>query len=132
MPRKLKAQRMALLLVLMTPARSARSSAAQSEARSAPRTALSAIIGITGTLTIFGTDTSCAIATGDDRAFARVGVRALTAASRAMNRAAHAALLRHAQRVVVFTGAEMSNESGTPDFRSLGGVRSGMKTDHGP
>lgn len=41
-----------------------------------------------------------------------------------------AALARHldaAQRVVVFTGAGISTESGIPDFRSAGGVWSKMK-----
>ena len=33
-----------------------------------------------------------------------------------------AALLRNAQRVVVFTGAGISTESGIPDFRSPGGI----------
>ena len=36
--------------------------------------------------------------------------------------AALAALLRDARRVVVFTGAGMSTESGIPDFRSPGGI----------
>ena len=36
--------------------------------------------------------------------------------------AALAALIRRSQRVVVFTGAGMSTESGIPDFRSPGGI----------
>ena len=36
-------------------------------------------------------------------------------------------LLRPARRVVVFTGAGISTESGIPDFRSPGGVWSQMK-----
>jgi NAD-dependent deacetylase len=36
--------------------------------------------------------------------------------------AALAALLRGSRRVVVFTGAGMSTESGIPDFRSPGGI----------
>lgn len=36
-------------------------------------------------------------------------------------------LLREAERVVVFTGAGISTESGIPDFRSPGGVWSKMK-----
>lgn len=38
-----------------------------------------------------------------------------------------AQLIRHAHRVVVFTGAGISTESGIPDFRSPGGVWSKMK-----
>ncbi|MCA8901901.1 MAG: Sir2 family NAD-dependent protein deacetylase [Hyphomonas sp.] len=38
-----------------------------------------------------------------------------------------ASLLSHANRVVVFTGAGISTESGIPDFRSPGGVWSKMK-----
>ena len=38
-----------------------------------------------------------------------------------------AALIRQSSRVVVFTGAGMSTESGIPDFRSPGGVWSQMK-----
>lgn len=38
-----------------------------------------------------------------------------------------AAMLRAAQRVVVFTGAGVSTESGIPDFRSPGGVWSKMQ-----
>jgi len=41
--------------------------------------------------------------------------------------AALARYLRAAQRVVVFTGAGISTESGIPDFRSPGGVWSKMK-----
>jgi NAD-dependent deacetylase len=38
-----------------------------------------------------------------------------------------ARLIRNAERVVVFTGAGISTESGIPDFRSPGGVWSKMK-----
>jgi NAD-dependent deacetylase len=38
-----------------------------------------------------------------------------------------AAMIREARRVVIFTGAGMSTESGVPDFRSPGGVWSRMK-----
>ena len=38
-----------------------------------------------------------------------------------------AAMIHEAQRVVVFTGAGISTESGIPDFRSPGGVWSRMK-----
>ena len=38
-----------------------------------------------------------------------------------------AQLIRNAHRVVVFTGAGISTESGIPDFRSPGGVWSKMK-----
>jgi len=40
---------------------------------------------------------------------------------------AFADLLRPARRVVVFTGAGVSTESGIPDFRSPGGIWSQMK-----
>ena len=43
------------------------------------------------------------------------------------NAAALARYLNDAQRVVVFTGAGISTESGIPDFRSPGGVWSKMK-----
>ncbi len=36
--------------------------------------------------------------------------------------AAAAALMREAQKIVVFTGAGISTESGIPDFRSPGGI----------
>ncbi|MEL6324206.1 MAG: Sir2 family NAD-dependent protein deacetylase [Pseudomonadota bacterium] len=36
-------------------------------------------------------------------------------------------LIRHSQRIVFFTGAGMSTESGIPDFRSPGGVWSKMQ-----
>lgn len=38
-----------------------------------------------------------------------------------------ARLIKHAQRVLVFTGAGISTESGIPDFRSPGGVWSKMQ-----
>lgn len=38
-----------------------------------------------------------------------------------------ARLIEEATRIVVFTGAGMSTESGIPDFRSPGGVWSRMK-----
>jgi len=38
-----------------------------------------------------------------------------------------AEMIEHARRVVVFTGAGISTESGVPDFRSPGGVWSKMK-----
>ena len=38
-----------------------------------------------------------------------------------------AAMIEDARRVVVFTGAGISTESGVPDFRSPGGVWSKMK-----
>ncbi len=44
-----------------------------------------------------------------------------------MSRAALARLIADAGRVVVFTGAGVSTESGVPDFRSPGGVWSQMK-----
>ena len=43
------------------------------------------------------------------------------------DRAALARLITDARRVVVFTGAGISTESGVPDFRSPGGVWSKMK-----
>lgn len=43
------------------------------------------------------------------------------------SRADLARLIAHARRVVVFTGAGISTESGIPDFRSPGGVWSKMK-----
>jgi NAD-dependent deacetylase len=43
------------------------------------------------------------------------------------SRAALARLVEASRRVVVFTGAGMSTESGVPDFRSPGGVWSRMK-----
>ncbi len=43
------------------------------------------------------------------------------------SRAALARLVEASQRVVVFTGAGMSTDSGVPDFRSPGGVWSRMK-----
>ncbi|MDR3506872.1 MAG: Sir2 family NAD-dependent protein deacetylase [Caulobacteraceae bacterium] len=43
------------------------------------------------------------------------------------DRAALASLIQDARRVVVFTGAGISTESGIPDFRSPGGVWSRMK-----
>jgi len=46
---------------------------------------------------------------------------------RMSSRADLKALLHHAARVAVFTGAGMSTESGIPDFRSPGGVWSKMK-----
>jgi len=36
-------------------------------------------------------------------------------------------MIEHARRVVVFTGAGISTESGIPDFRSPGGVWSKIK-----
>lgn len=42
-------------------------------------------------------------------------------------RAALAEMIREAERIVVFTGAGISTESGIPDFRSPGGVWSRMK-----
>jgi len=48
-------------------------------------------------------------------------------ARQAANRAALAAELAQARRIVVFTGAGISTESGVPDFRSPGGVWSRMK-----
>ena len=42
-------------------------------------------------------------------------------------RADLASLIADARRVVVFTGAGISTESGIPDFRSPGGVWSKMK-----
>ncbi len=44
-----------------------------------------------------------------------------------MTASALAALIRDARRVVAFTGAGVSTESGIPDFRSPGGVWSQMK-----
>jgi NAD-dependent deacetylase len=44
-----------------------------------------------------------------------------------MSRADLARMIAEAQRVVVFTGAGVSTESGIPDFRSPGGVWSRMK-----
>jgi NAD-dependent deacetylase len=44
-----------------------------------------------------------------------------------MARAELAAMIRDARRIVVFTGAGVSTESGIPDFRSPGGVWSRMK-----
>jgi NAD-dependent deacetylase len=44
-----------------------------------------------------------------------------------MSADALAACIRDANRVVVFTGAGISTESGIPDFRSPGGVWSKMK-----
>lgn len=44
-----------------------------------------------------------------------------------MSRSALAALIADACRIVVFTGAGVSTESGIPDFRSPGGVWSQMK-----
>jgi len=44
-----------------------------------------------------------------------------------MSRAALARLIADAQRLVVFTGAGISTESGIPDFRSPGGVWSKMQ-----
>jgi NAD-dependent protein deacetylase/lipoamidase len=44
-----------------------------------------------------------------------------------MSAADLAAMVRDARRVVVFTGAGISTESGIPDFRSSGGVWSKMK-----
>lgn len=49
------------------------------------------------------------------------------AARQNANRAALAAELAQARRIVVFTGAGISTESGVPDFRSPGGVWSRMK-----
>jgi NAD-dependent deacetylase len=49
------------------------------------------------------------------------------AARQTANRAALAAELAQARRIVVFTGAGISTESGVPDFRSPGGVWSRMK-----
>ena len=43
--------------------------------------------------------------------------------------AAAAALMREAQRIVVFTGAGISTESGIPDFRSPGGIWSKYNQD---
>ena len=43
------------------------------------------------------------------------------------SRATLAAMIEDARRVVVFTGAGISTESGVPDFRSPGGVWSKMK-----
>jgi len=43
------------------------------------------------------------------------------------SRAKLAAMIEEARRVVVFTGAGISTESGVPDFRSPGGVWSKMK-----
>src|SRR6187397_1027445 len=45
----------------------------------------------------------------------------------APTRAALARLIADARRVVVFTGAGISTESGIPDFRSPGGVWDKMK-----
>ena len=45
----------------------------------------------------------------------------------AMSRDALAELIRDARRMVIFTGAGVSTESGIPDFRSPGGVWSRMK-----
>src|ERR1700760_4553851 len=42
-------------------------------------------------------------------------------------RAELAEMIRQAGRIVVFTGAGISTESGVPDFRSPGGVWSKMK-----
>ena len=44
-----------------------------------------------------------------------------------MSRARLAELIEDARRIVVFTGAGVSTESGIPDFRSPGGVWSRMK-----
>ena len=44
-----------------------------------------------------------------------------------MSRSALAQLIADARRIVVFTGAGISTESGIPDFRSPGGVWSRMK-----
>ena len=44
-----------------------------------------------------------------------------------MSRAQLAEMIRGARRIVVFTGAGISTESGIPDFRSPGGVWSKMK-----
>src|SRR6201746_2937607 len=44
-----------------------------------------------------------------------------------MSRSDLARLIARARRVVVFTGAGISTESGIPDFRSPGGVWSKMK-----
>ena len=44
-----------------------------------------------------------------------------------MSRARLAEMIEAARRVVVFTGAGISTESGVPDFRSPGGVWSRMK-----
>lgn len=44
-----------------------------------------------------------------------------------MSRAELAEMIREARRIVVFTGAGISTESGIPDFRSPGGVWSKMK-----
>ena len=44
-----------------------------------------------------------------------------------MSRSALAALIADARRIVVFTGAGISTESGIPDFRSPGGVWGQMK-----
>jgi NAD-dependent deacetylase len=44
-----------------------------------------------------------------------------------MSRAALARMIADARRIVVFTGAGISTESGIPDFRSPGGVWSRMK-----
>ena len=46
---------------------------------------------------------------------------------RGMSRSDLARMIDEAQRVVVFTGAGISTESGIPDFRSPGGVWSRMK-----
>ena len=48
-------------------------------------------------------------------------------ASMSTDRAALAQLIADARRLVVFTGAGISTESGIPDFRSPGGVWSQMK-----
>src|ERR1700742_4153929 len=44
-----------------------------------------------------------------------------------MSRSALARMIADARRVVAFTGAGISTESGVPDFRSPGGVWSRMK-----
>jgi NAD-dependent deacetylase len=44
-----------------------------------------------------------------------------------MSRRELARLIAHADRIVIFTGAGISTESGIPDFRSPGGVWSRMK-----
>ncbi|MDB5444855.1 MAG: NAD-dependent deacetylase, partial [Phenylobacterium sp.] len=44
-----------------------------------------------------------------------------------MSRTDLARMIDEARRVVVFTGAGISTESGIPDFRSPGGVWSRMK-----
>ncbi len=51
----------------------------------------------------------------------------MASSSPGAGRAALAAALAEARRIVVFTGAGVSTESGVPDFRSPGGVWSRMK-----